>query len=106
MSIQFRRKPLVIALGTAVLAGGIAASSAVFAATDLAAGYQLASAGDKSSEGKCGEAKCGADKKGAKAKGASGKKPAEGKLDGDKQKDGNNENPGQKQTDRDHSGKS
>ena len=62
MSIQFRKKPLAVALGGTVLAGSFASSSPVFATNDLAVGYQLASAGEKPSEGKCGEGKCGGKK--------------------------------------------
>ncbi|KAB2924507.1 MAG: hypothetical protein F9K30_09070 [Dechloromonas sp.] len=55
-----------------------------FAATQLAAGYQLAQA-DKKTDGKCGEAKCGADKAKAADKKADGK-CGEAKCGADKAK--------------------
>ncbi|WP_370306110.1 hypothetical protein [Sinimarinibacterium flocculans] len=54
------RKPLVAALGAAFALTGMAAQASVFQASDLGAGYMVASAGDhKSGEAKCGEGKCG-----------------------------------------------
>ncbi len=68
--------PLAVAVGAAFMASAslsgvaLAADANPFAATDLGAGYNLAS---KHGEGKCGEGKCGeemkkADMKPAKAK--------------------------------------
>ena len=76
------RKSISLAIASAfALTGGLAAPS-LFAATDLASGYMVASAGDaKAAEAKCGdkkaEAKCG-DAKAAEAK--CGDKKAEAKC--------------------------
>lgn len=78
--------PLAATVGAAVVASALSAPVAQaaenpFAASDLNAGYQLAS----QAEGKCGEAKCGADKK---AEGSCGEKGAEGKCGEDKKGEG------------------
>ena len=53
------KKPVVLALGTA-LVGGLALSGSAFGMESLGQGYMVgASAGDKAQEGKCGEGKCG-----------------------------------------------
>ncbi len=62
------------------------ASDNPFKVGKLEAGYQLAQAGDKKTDGKCGEAKCGADKKSADEKKAADKKK-DGACGGDKKKD-------------------
>ncbi len=55
------KKPLALALGTAFALSGAAQAGSLFVATDLAAGYMVASAGDtKAAEHACGEGKCGA----------------------------------------------
>ena len=60
--MRHSKKPLVVALGAAFALVG--ASTSVFAAQDLSAGYMVASIGEtKAGEAKCGEGKCGADKK-------------------------------------------
>ena len=60
--MRHSKKPLVVALSAAFALVG--ASTSVFAAQDLSAGYMVASIGDtKAAEHKCGEAKCGAEKK-------------------------------------------
>ncbi len=79
------RKSISLAIASAFALTGGLASTSLFAATDLASGYMVASAGDaKAAEAKCGdkkaEAKCG-DKKAAEAK--CGDKKAEHKC-GDK----------------------
>ncbi len=82
--MRMTKKPLALAIGAAFALTGVAAHASVFQATDLGAGYMVASAGDaknaegkcgadkkahdkkadgKCGEGKCGEGKCGADKK-------------------------------------------
>lgn len=85
-------KPLSMAIGAALLSSSLAtgafASENPFSATELEAGYQLASnhsleegkcgegkcGGDKDSEeGKCGEGKCGADKDAEEGKCGEGK---------------------------------
>lgn len=55
------KKTVSITVGSALLAlGGMTASPALFAASELPQGYMVADAhGDKSGEAKCGEAKCG-----------------------------------------------
>ncbi|WP_029890957.1 HvfA family oxazolone/thioamide-modified RiPP metallophore [Polycyclovorans algicola] len=55
------KKTVSITVGSALLAlGGMTASPALFAASELPQGYMVAEAhGDKSGEAKCGEAKCG-----------------------------------------------
>ena len=59
-----RNKPLTLILGAGLGLGAIgsAQASSLFQASDLAAGYAVASAedGKKSAEGGCGEAGCGA----------------------------------------------
>lgn len=66
---QSHKKPVAIAIGTA-LAGGLMLSGSAFAVTPLAQGYLLgaqdaatpteaATADAKAEEGKCGEGKCG-----------------------------------------------
>jgi uncharacterized low-complexity protein len=82
------KKPLAIVLGAAFALTGAAAQASVFQATDLGAGYMVASAGDdKSGEHKCGEGKCG-DKKDGHKKEGEGKcgegKCGEGKCGGKK----------------------
>jgi len=63
MSIINKRKPLVAALGAAFAIGGAAQASSLFVASDLSAGYMVASIGDKAGEHACGEGGCGADMK-------------------------------------------
>ena len=58
------RKPVAIALGTA-LTTGLLLSGSAFAMNPLVQGYLLgasADAGEKAAEGKCGEGKCGMEK--------------------------------------------
>lgn len=65
MSKTFSKKPLAVALGTAFVLSGTAASASVFQITDLSSGgYMVAEHHEKSGE-KSGEGKCGAEKKGA-----------------------------------------
>ena len=88
------RKPLAVALGAAFVMVSGAASASLFQASDLAAGYMVASAGEaKAGDKKAGEAKCGeacvkasmdGGMKEADAKAACDKKKAEGKCGADK----------------------
>ena len=56
--ISSKKKPLAVVLGAAFALTGAAAQASVFQASDLGAGYMVASAGDdKSGEHKCGEKK-------------------------------------------------
>ena len=71
------RKSISLAVASAFALTGAVASTSLFAASDLASGYMVASIGEKAGEHKCGEAKCGADKK-AEAK--CGEKKAEAKC--------------------------
>jgi len=87
-AVNMTKKPLAVAIGAAFALTGFAAHASVFQATDLAAGYMVASAGDaKTGEAKCGEkkgeAKCGE----KKADGKCGEKKADGKC-GEKKADG------------------
>lgn len=85
MNMLNKRKPLAVALGAAfALGGGAAQASSLFAASDLAAGYMVASIGEKAGEHACGEGKCGADM-GAKPAPAAAK-AAEHKCGGDMKK--------------------
>jgi len=113
MSNKMIKTPMAAAVGVAFLATASLAPMASaeqanpFAASELSAGYDLASkdmegkcggdktksegkcGGDKAkakAEGKCGEGKCGGDKMKAKAEGKCGgdKMKAEGKCGGDK----------------------
>ena len=97
------KKPLAVALGTA-LAGGLVLGGSAFAMTPLAQGYMLAATSadasaqegdatdkakeascgaDKAKEGKCGEGKCGEGKCGGDKASAEGK-CGEGKCGMDK----------------------
>ncbi|KAF1687115.1 EF-hand domain-containing protein [Pseudoxanthomonas taiwanensis] len=77
------KKPVVLALGTA-LVGGLALSGSAFGMESLGQGYMVgASAGDKAQEGKCGEGKCGADRKAGEGKCGEGKCGMD-KMDTDK----------------------
>jgi len=82
--MTLNKKPLTVVLGAAFALGGAAQAGSLFQATDLAAGYMVAAAGDKAGEHKCGEAKCGAEKK----TGSDDKKPehkcGEGKCGAEK----------------------
>ena len=76
-----KKKPRAVVLGAAFALAGTAAHASVFQASDLGAGYMVATAGDdKGGEHKCGEGKCG-DKKKMEGEGKCG----EGKC-GDKKK--------------------
>ncbi|MCC2655595.1 MAG: low-complexity protein [Panacagrimonas sp.] len=56
--ISIKKKPLAVVLGAAFVLAGPAAQASVFQASDLGAGYMVASAGDdKAGEHKCGENK-------------------------------------------------
>lgn len=83
MSIN-KRRPMVVALGTALAIGtGAAQASSLFVASDLGAGYMVASIGDKAGEHACGEGGCGADMKATPAAGskeAAKKESAEAKA--------------------------
>ncbi len=86
MSITNKRRPMAIALGTTLGAafaiGGAAQASSLFVASDLTAGYMVASIGDKAGEHACGEGGCGADMK-AKPTAAPATKEAEHKCGAD-----------------------
>lgn len=86
MSIINKRKPLAVALGAAFAIGGAAQASSLFVASDLAAGYMVASIGDKAGEHSCGEGGCGADMKAkpTSTKDAAQKNSAEAKAAADK----------------------
>lgn len=85
MNLINKRKPLAVALGAAfAIGGGAAQASSLFVASDLAAGYMLASNGDKAGEHACGEGKCGAEMKAKPAPAAA--KAAEHKCGGDMKK--------------------
>ncbi|WP_273453327.1 hypothetical protein [Nevskia ramosa] len=87
MSIINKRKPLAVALGAAFAIGGAAQASSLFVASDLAAGYMVASIGDKAGEHSCGEGGCGGDMKATPAaatKDAAQKNGAEAKAAADK----------------------
>ncbi len=75
-------RPIAAAIGASFLAMAVvpiaSAESNPFAATQLSAGYELASADKSSAEGKCGEGQCG----GSKAGSADKSKTAEGKCGG------------------------
>ena len=77
-------RPIAAAIGASFLAMGVVpiagAETNPFAATQLSAGYELASADKSGTEGKCGEAKCG----GSKAGSADKSDTAEGKCGGSK----------------------
>jgi uncharacterized low-complexity protein len=90
-------KIVSLAIGSAFAAATLspiahATTDNPFGATKLEAGYQLAQADTKKTDGKCGEAKCGADKKAAEKKkdGKCGeaKCGADKKAMDDKKKDG------------------
>ena len=79
---NFSKQPIALALGAAFALSAMGAQASVFQATDLGAGYMVASADEgKTGEAKCGEGKCGADKK--KADGKCGEKKAEGHCGAD-----------------------
>ncbi|WP_295679037.1 hypothetical protein [uncultured Nevskia sp.] len=86
MSIINKRKPLAVALGAAFVIGGAAQASPLFVASDLAAGYMVASIDDKAGEHSCGEGGCGADMKAkpTSTKDAAQKNSAEAKAAADK----------------------
>lgn len=75
-----------LAIGSTFAAATLAplahAADNPFAAKALSAGYQLAQADAKSTEGKCGEGKCGAEKKDGDKNAEA--KCGEGKCGGDK----------------------
>lgn len=81
MSKKFSKQPIAIALGAAFALSGAMAHASVFQATDLGAGYMVASAGDhKGKEGKCGEGKCGEGKCGGAEKFKAMDTDGDGKL--------------------------
>ena len=90
-----KKSKLNMAVGAALVAGTFLSSVAgaaenPFSSEKLTAGYQLADAGNKTSDGKCGgdkksDAKCGADKKGEAKCGAA--KTKDGSCGGDKKKE-------------------
>lgn len=86
MSIINKRKPLAVALGAAFAIGGAAQASSLFVASDLAAGYMVASIGDKAGEHACGEGGCGGDMKAkpTSTKDAAQKNSADAKAAADK----------------------
>lgn len=96
MAKKLIQKPLIAAIGAAVITSLSAmpvanADSNPFAANQLSSGYMVADmegkcGGDKKAakEGKCGEGKCGGDKKAGEGKCGGDKKASEGKCGGEK----------------------
>ena len=96
MSKKFSKKPLAIAIGTAVAASFSMAPVAnadqnPFGMTDLANGYMEIAEGEKKADGSCGEGKCGGEMKKKmekKAEGSCGEgKCGEGKCASNKKKE-------------------
>jgi uncharacterized low-complexity protein len=99
MSKKFSKKPLAVAIGTAVAATFsmtpiVNAGQNPFGMTDLSSGYMELAEGEKKADGSCGEGKCGGEMKKKmemeqkkKAEGSCGEgKCGEGKCAGNKKK--------------------